>query len=179
MKGCEYLIRAMALLKNMGARLVIIADGPLRGELEVLAQDLSVDASFLGTQPADVVRTWLAKARVLCVPSVTTAQGHAEGLGMVFLEAQAMGTPVVSSWSGGIPEAVADGETGLLAAERDVPAIAAHIERFITDQPFWDACAAGGRERVATHFDIHRQARRLEQIYTEACDEAGSAGERS
>ncbi len=88
---------------------------------------------------------------------------------MVFLEAQAMGTPVVSSWSGGIPEAVADGETGLLAAERDVPALAAHISRFLDDQPFWQSCSLAGRERVMAQFDIHKQAIALEGLYDRAC----------
>ncbi len=169
MKGCEYLIRAMALLAHKGVQLVILGDGPLRAELEALAQELAINVSFLGMQPAPVVRSWLAKARLFCAPSVTTARGQAEGLGMVFLEAQAMGTPVVSSLSGGIPEAVADGETGLLAAERDVAALADHITRLLVDEPFWQACSLAGPKRVSAEFDIRRQASRLEGFYNQVC----------
>lgn len=170
MKGCEFAIRAMALVKQPGAKLVIIGDGPLRPALESLARELGIHVSFLGAQPADGVRKWLAKARLFCAPSVTTVKGQREGLGMVFLEAQAMGTPVVSSRSGGIPEAVAEGETGLLAPERDVPALAAHISRFLEDQAFWESCALEGRKRVLAKFDIHKQAIKLERLYDQACE---------
>ena len=68
---------------------------------------------------------------VFCVPSVVAASGDAEGFGMVFIEAQAMGLPVVSTLSGGIPEAVKHGETGLLVTERDPAALAEAILRLL------------------------------------------------
>jgi glycosyltransferase involved in cell wall biosynthesis len=169
MKGCEYVIRAMALLQHPGAKLVIVGDGPLRNELESLSSQLSVDVTFTGMQPADAVRDWLARARVFCVPSVTTGKGQAEGLGMVFLEAQAMGTPVVSTSSGGIPEAVIDGETGLLAPERDVPGLATRLDHLLTDDLLWERCSRSGQEHVSIKFDLERQTSRLEEIYTRLC----------
>jgi glycosyltransferase involved in cell wall biosynthesis len=81
-KGCEYLLRAMALLGsqagiNAPAGLVVIGDGPLRGELEALSRRLRLNAQFLGAQPSEVVRQWIGKARILCNPSVTSAEGNA------------------------------------------------------------------------------------------------------
>ncbi len=166
-KGCAYLIRAFAELvkTEKRANLVVIGDGPLRNQLEQLAANLGVKATFLGVQPSSVVREWLARSRIFCVPSITAESGEREGFGVALVEAQAMGTPVVSSWSGGIPEAVKHGETGLLSPERDYVALAAHLERFMSDQGFWSECAERGRERVTRHFNLRRQTEHLEAIY--------------
>jgi glycosyltransferase involved in cell wall biosynthesis len=169
-KGCAYAIRALAELVKIerACKLVVIGDGPLRAQLEQLASDLGVDVVFLGAQPSSVVREWLARSRVLCVPSVTTERGEREGFGLSLIEAQAMGMPVVSSWSGGISEAVEHGRTGLLAPERDFVTLAAHLERFISDELFWRECSTEGRDRVVQGFNLRRQTKRLEEIYRQA-----------
>jgi colanic acid/amylovoran biosynthesis glycosyltransferase len=180
-KGCQYLLRAMSMLQSHPGvtappRLVAIGDGPLRGELEALSRQLSLNAQFLGEQPSETVRNWVGKARVLCNPSVTAADGDSEGFGMVFTEAQAMGTPAVGSLHGGIPEAVRDGMTGLLAPERDVTTLATHLHRFLSDEAFWQACSLRARTWVLQSFDLHKQTHRLEHIYEEVVTEvrAGS-----
>jgi colanic acid/amylovoran biosynthesis glycosyltransferase len=169
-KGCAYAIRALAELETIerGCKLVVIGDGPLRAELEQLVSELGVEVAFLGAQPSSVVREWLARSRVLCVPSVTTERGEREGFGLSLIEAQAMGTPVVSSWSGGISEAVEHGKTGLLAPERDSVTLAAHLKRFISDELFWRECSMQGRERVVQNFNLRTQTERLEEIYRQA-----------
>jgi glycosyltransferase involved in cell wall biosynthesis len=91
---------------------------------------------------------------------------------MVFAEAQAMGTPVVSSLSGGIPEAVCDGKTGLLAPERDVTTLATHLHRFLTDDVFWQSCSVRATAWVRQRFDLHKQTHQLENIYEEVVMEA-------
>jgi colanic acid/amylovoran biosynthesis glycosyltransferase len=176
-KGCEYLLRAIGMMRthshlNTPARLIIIGDGPLRTNLEALSRVLNLDAQFLGAQPSEVVRKWIGKARVLCNPSVTAADGDSEGFGMVFAEAQSMGTPVVSSHHGGIPEAVCDGKTGLLAPERDVTTLATHLHRFLTDDAFWQSCSVRATAWVRQRFDLHKQTRQLENIYEEVVMEA-------
>ena len=90
---------------------------------------------------------------------------------MVFAEAQAMGTPVVSSLSGGIPEAVCDGKTGLLAPERDVTTLATHLRRFLADDAFWQSCSIRATAWVRERFDLHKQTRLL-NIYEEVVMEA-------
>lgn len=163
-KGLAYLLRAMALI-GPRAELVVLGDGPLRAEMEALAAELGVRCEFLGAQPIDKVRQWLARARVLCLPSVTTASGATEGLGIAACEAQAMGVPVVGTWGGGIPEVVVDGETGLLAAERDSAALAGHIVRLLDDDVFWRKCSEGGAAHVRQKFNLAAQTRELEKIY--------------
>ncbi len=175
-KGCEYLIRAAAHVRERGrnARLVIIGDGPLRGQLETLAATLKVPAEFLGVQGPEVVREWMQRAWVLCNPSVTAANGDTEGLGMVFAEAQATGLPVVSTLHGGIPEVVRDGQTGLLARERSVEELAWHLERMLMDQAFWDSCSARAQAWIRDRFDIRRCTVGLESIYDEALSQVRS-----
>ena len=172
-KGAEYLIRAMAHVERAvpGARLVVVGDGPLRAPLEAEAGRLLQGAQFLGRQPPAEVRAWMSRARVFCVPSVTATSGDREGFGVVFLEAQAMGTPIVSSCSGGIPEAVADGETGFLLPERDVEGLAARITALLSDDATWGAMSQRGQDRVRSKFDTFRLTRRLEALYDEVIHE--------
>jgi colanic acid/amylovoran biosynthesis glycosyltransferase len=168
-KGCEYLLRAMALVqkKRPEAELTIMGDGPLRQSLEGLAKDLGIGCKFLGGQPSHVVRDCLESTRVFCVPSVTAANGDSEGLGMVFAEAQAMGVPVVSFAHGGIPEVVQNGSTGLLAPECDHVKLADSILRYLTDDTFWQESAVRGMDWIKKRFDIDTQTTELEEIYAQ------------
>jgi glycosyltransferase involved in cell wall biosynthesis len=180
-KGCELLIRAFRAIGETlpQAELVVIGDGPLRARLEGLASGLGVRARFLGTQPPSIVRHWMNRARVFSVPSVTAASGDAEGLGIVFLEAQAMGLPVVSCASGGVPEAVAEGETGFLVPEHDHSALAAAIVRLFQFPDLWSRFSDAGRARVEQRFDVRAQTRQLELIYDEAWKNGGATAGRA
>lgn len=166
-KGCKYLIQAMDIVqkKRKDISLVIIGDGPQRQSLESLATAKGVACQFLGTQPTHVIREWLGRARVLCLPSVTAKDGASEGLPIVLTEAQAMAVPVVSSIHAGIPEVVRDGETGLLAPERDFDALAGHIFRYLSDKTFWRRCSEAAPKWIQHRFDLHKQTRELEDIY--------------
>ena len=166
-KGCASLIEAMAEVqqRSPAAELVVIGGGPLRADYEARAAALRVRCRFLGTQPTAAVREWMARAAVFCVPSVVAASGDAEGFGMVFIEAQAMGLPVVSTRSGGIPEAVKHGETGLLVTERDPRALAAAILALMENDELWQRYSVAGRTRVVDHFNLVRQTERLENVF--------------
>lgn len=168
-KGCAYLIRAMQHVKAScpSAELIIIGDGPERKALESLARELQVPCKFLGPQSSEVIRDTLARAKVFCGPSIIARSGDAEGLGIVFCEAQAVGTPVVSFASGGIPEVVRHNRTGLLAPEKDEATLAKHLIRYLTDEDFWQASSEEGKRWVAHQFDLRQQTRKLEEIYRE------------
>jgi colanic acid/amylovoran biosynthesis glycosyltransferase len=166
-KGCEYLIRAMQEVQKKlpAAELVVIGDGPLRAQLEEQAALTMKNYRFLGAQEPGVVRQWMNRARVLSTPSVIAESGDAEGFGMVFAEAQAMGLPVVSFASGGIPEAVADAETGFLVPERDCNALASRLLMLLTDLELWMQFSVAGQALVRKRFDVRRQTAVLEQLY--------------
>ncbi len=177
MKGCEYLIRAMRLVQTSrpASELTIVGDGPLRAFLENVAKELGVRCRFLGVQPASTIRQMLQDYRMLCLPSVTTADGHVEGLGMVLLEAQAMGLPVVATLHAGIPEAVADDVTGILVPERDSEQLASAILRLLNDQDLWTRYHLATRTHIERRFDLERQTALLEDLYTDQINRWGTA----
>jgi len=167
-KGCDQLLRAMQLVQRSRPEcsLVIIGDGPLRPRLEQMARELALrQVNFLSTQPPGLVRYWMNRARVFCVPSITVDSGASEGFGMVFAEAQAMGLPVASFDAGGVPEAVVHGSTGLLARERDIAGLAHNIVSLLSDGSMWQRFSEAGQRRARELFDIRRQTAGLEEIY--------------
>jgi colanic acid/amylovoran biosynthesis glycosyltransferase len=166
-KGCGDLIEAMARVQHQSpeTELIVIGDGPLRASCEALAATLRIRCRFLKSQPSTIVKKWMARASVFCVPSVVAASGDAEGFGIVFIESQAMGLPVVSSMSGGIPEAVEDGETGLLVMQNDPDALSQAILRLLQDGELWQRFSVAGRARVMRHFNLERQTQLLEAIF--------------
>jgi colanic acid/amylovoran biosynthesis glycosyltransferase len=166
-KGCSRLIEAMAEVQRRyeDAELVVIGNGPLRADCEALAAARKIRCRFLGSQTSAVVQEWMARAMVFCVPSEVAASGDAEGFGIVFIEAQAMGLPVVSTRSGGIPEAVDDGQTGLLVAEGDQQALSQAILRLMLDEELWQRFSLAGRRRIVERFNLARQTQRLEDVF--------------
>ena len=166
-KGGEYLVRAMAAVQRQlpMVRLVVIGDGPLRSHLQTLADQLAVRVTFLGKQSPEQVRHWMNRAQVFCGPSIIARSGDAEGFGMVFAEAQAMGLPVVSFATGGIPEAVIHGETGLLAPEKDTEQLTQNLIRLLKDEDLRQRFARAGQAYVAAKFDLKRNTQQLETIY--------------
>jgi glycosyltransferase involved in cell wall biosynthesis len=168
-KAADHFLKAMQIVRQNlpNARAVVIGDGPLRPEYERMARELGLDCSFLAHQPSLVVRDWIRKAAVFCAPSQTSiADGRSEALGHVFLEAQAMGIPVVSYRHGGIPEAVCHEKTGLLASEGDIPELARYILRYLENPDYRHAAGARGIEWVRSNFDVHKQNAALEQSYS-------------
>jgi colanic acid/amylovoran biosynthesis glycosyltransferase len=167
LKGGMHAIRAMAEVEHRipDATLVIIGDGPERATMEALAGQTLRRCRFLGFQPQAAIKEWLNRARVLCNPSRTIETGECEAFGLVFLEAQAMGVPVVAYASGGVPEAVAHGETGFLVPEGDIPGLAAHISTLLADTALWSRMSAAAQSRVRRDFALDAQTRDLERLY--------------
>jgi phosphatidyl-myo-inositol dimannoside synthase len=115
--------------------LVIAGSGPLREPLEAQARELGLDdrVSFVGWLDRADVAALQAAADVVAVPSRTAADGSREAQGLSVVEALALGRPVVAGRVGGIPDAITDGENGLLVPERDPAALAAALTRLATE----------------------------------------------
>lgn len=164
-KGFGDLLDAVALLVHEGrdVHLDLVGTGPegdaLRSQADRLA--LGSHVTFHGPLSQDRVRDVVARAAVLAAPCVLGADGNRDGLPTVLLEAMAAGTPVVSTPVTGIPEAVRDGETGLLVPERDVPALAAALDRVLTDPALAGRLADGARALVEAQFDVERTSAAL------------------
>ena len=150
-------------------QLIIAGDGPLRADLQALAARTGVDVNFLGQVDAARVDDLLRQTDLLCLPSVTDESGVFEAFGMVMLEAQAAGVPVVTSARAG-PEAIIDGETGLLFPEKDVVALARALTDLLTAPDRLAAMSAASRAHARAAFDVKVCTRRIEALYDLICD---------
>lgn len=170
-KGTAFLLEAFARISNRhpDASVVIIGAGPLRAELAGRAEALGIGnrVLWLGARPHEEVRTWLRRATVFCLPSCTAGNGDAEGLGLVLVEAAATGVPVVGTRHGGIPEAVIDGETGLLVPERDAASLADALETLLASATIRRKLGDAARRLARERFDLATQTRELERLYGE------------
>ena len=137
------------------ARLEMIGDGPLLEPCRKLAAELGMAdrVTFHGRQPHDVVAARLADCAVFLQHSVTGPDGDTEGLPTAIQEAMAAGMMVIATRHAGIPEAVTEGETGLLVAEGDEAAYTAQIAETLAGRHDVAAMGARAREIACDRFD--------------------------
>ncbi len=168
-KGTRYLIQAFnELLRKMpGCELEIIGEGPLEKDLKDLVDSLKLNGkvNFLGSLPHDAVLSRLVSASVLALPSVQAASGDMEGLGMVLLEAAAMGIPLVGTHHGGIPEVIVHGKTGFLVEEKSVTNLKKYLLELVADDDTNVRMGLNAKVMVQDRFEIKCQSKVLERIY--------------
>ncbi len=131
-KGIDYLLQAwpMVLESARKAKLVIVGEGRERPKIEKMIQDLNLASGveLKGNLPHKQVLEEMARAAVFVLPSL------AEGLGIVILEAQAAGAPVVATRVGGIPDIIKDGKNGFLVEPKSPRQLAAAIVKLLKDK---------------------------------------------
>ncbi|MBF0244953.1 MAG: glycosyltransferase family 4 protein [Planctomycetes bacterium] len=163
-KGHIVLLRALAELARVRrVECEIAGEGPLRGPLEdfLKASDLFSAVAFVGQRrPADMASLY-AKSDLLVHPSVEAADGDMEGIPNVILEAMMHGLPVVASRTAGIPEALVDGESGILVEPGDPAALAAALTRLLDDPALAQRMGRCGREKALREFDQRRNIEAL------------------
>ncbi|KAA0083645.1 glycosyltransferase family 1 protein [Mycolicibacterium sp. P9-64] len=170
-KGQDMLIRALPAVRQRidGATLVIVGGGPYRTTLHQLAHQLGVAEHVVFTDgvPGDELPAHHAMADVFAMPCRTRGAGlDVEGLGIVYLEASASGVPVVAGRSGGAPESVIDGETGLVVDGRDVGAVAMAVGDLLADRDRAARMGAAGRRWVVDNWQWRTKAQRLGELLT-------------
>ena len=163
-KGHVVLMRALARARERrpGITLDVAGRGPLAPALKVYARELGLEDAirFLGF--VSPVEEALEGGAIVVVPSL------GEGFGMVALEAMERARPVIASSVGGLPEIVADGETGLVVPPADVDALAAAIVALAADLPRAAQLGAAGRVRALEQFTPERCVERIEELYVRA-----------
>ena len=150
-KGQDVLIRGWPEVRRQapGARLVIVGSGPYERKLQAMAGEGVV---FTGAVPGERLRDIVAAADVFAMPARTRLGGlDVEGLGIVYLEAQACGVPVVAGDSGGAPETVT-AETGVVVDGRDTGAVAKAITQLLLDDQRRTQMGRAGRAHVTERF---------------------------
>jgi glycosyltransferase involved in cell wall biosynthesis len=167
-KGLDTLLEACALLTNLGLdiRCEVIGDGPRRAKLEQQAQRLGLveRVDFAGGRDDDTVRHAYDQAAVFVLPCRRTSKGDQDGLPVSIVEALSVGVPVVTTPVSGIPEVVHDGVSGLLVPPDDPTALAAAIERVLSDVGLRQRLVEGGRAQVRA-YDLESSVKSLRRHF--------------
>ncbi len=167
-KGIDLVIRALKILAARGIpyRYVIGGEGPERGPLEALADELGLrdKVHFRGWVDAQEKWSLLRSADVLAMTSRADSKVEQEGFGIAFVEAAAFGVPAVGSRSGGIPDAVVDGETGILVPEESPVDLADALTFLYRNPERRKEMGKAARERARRQFAPQVIAARFREI---------------
>lgn len=169
--GVDLLLRAFAGVLNDAdvqaqpepCRLLVVGDGPQRGELESLAKELGIAGStqFTGAIAHEQVPSFLNRLDIYAAPS----RLDSESFGVAVIEASACALPVVVSDAGGLAEVVRDGDTGLVVQRDDVPALQAALKRLVLDSALRERLGRTGRLHVAQVYEWGRCVDLMEHCY--------------
>jgi glycosyltransferase involved in cell wall biosynthesis len=157
------LIDAAALLRERLPRAVVViaGEGELRAALETQARALGLDRGVVFAGFRTDLDRLMPAFDVFCLSS------HMEGLGTSLLDAMAFGRPVVATAAGGIPEAVADGQTGLLVPPRDPRALADALQAVLTNEDRARTLGEAGRARFLARFSAAHMVEETLSTYAE------------
>ncbi|HEX7591676.1 MAG TPA: glycosyltransferase family 4 protein [Candidatus Limnocylindrales bacterium] len=170
--GPDVLIEALGLLpSDQPFELFMAGDGGLRPALEARAAELGIASRvrFLGVLPHAEIAPLLADLDIFAMPS------RREEWGVAAAEASASGVPVVATRVGGIPEVVADGETGLLVPPENPEQLAAALARLIADSDLRARLGAAGRRKIEAEFRWEDCVERMERVYAGVISDAHGA----
>ena len=166
-KGVHTLLEALRILRDRGvqAKLTIVGDGPEADKLKAVSAENDLPVNFVGKKSPAEIRELLRQTAVLCAPSTTAEREMAEALGLVLLEAQAMGVPVVGTRNGGIPETFEDGQTGFLVDQESPSGLADALVKLLGDESVNRAFGQRARAHICERFDIAQSHKSLEELY--------------
>lgn len=168
-KGLDQLIRALAGMKSK-TTLDVVGAGPARDSLGALTTELGVAdrVRWHGEIKHGDLPKFYQRARVLAVPSLD------EGLGLVAVEAALCETPVVGFRSGGTPDVVRDGSTGILVEPNNVPALSAALDDILANEARATSLGQSGRLYALANFAPESAAQKYLSVYQQAIDGYGS-----
>ena len=165
-KGFHYLLKAMPKILRAvpNAKLVIVGEGELLSYLKGISKSLGLSNSvvFTGVLAQSSISEAYASADVFVLPSLF------ESLGISLLEAQAMEKPVVGTRVGGLPEALAEGKSGILVEAKKPNELAKATIRLLLDQSLAKSMGQYGRKFVESHYDLEKSVDKVLALYENA-----------
>lgn len=168
-KGLQTVYRALRILKDQGIRFqhTLIGDGDDREKILSFIAGLGLDddCRWLGTLPHESVLEHYRAADLFVLGCEIAENGDRDGIPNVFIEAMAMGVPVVGTRVSAIPELIRNGRTGILVPPGAPDALAGAMRRLLTSEALRVRLIAEARERVRLDFDNQRLIRYLGEIY--------------
>ena len=159
-KGQKYLIEAIGQLAQRfpNLRLLLIGDGRLKPKLIHRSHELNITNQVIFVDYQKDIKKFIAAMDILCLPSNTT-----ESFGVVMIEAQAMGKPVIGTNVGGIPETLIPEQTGYIVSAGDSSELAQKIAQCILEPERLKIFSANCRKWVENNFDINEIAKKIER----------------
>ena len=144
------------------AHLLIVGDGPYRSALAAQVEQMALGRAITFTG-------WRSDLPALYAASdlYTLTTWGWEGLPLTVLEAMAAGLPVAATCAGGVPEAVVDGETGILAERQNIASLEDAFRRLLADEALRRRMGEAGRRRAQAHFRVETMVERIDRLYRE------------
>lgn len=171
-KGILPTLKALAIVKQTHPRVryVICGEGPLKPKIEesVKKYGLEDNVELLGWMDQAQLLEQYRIAQLFLHPSQKTREDDQEGIPNSMLEAMATGLPVVATLHGGIPEAVTDGQDGLLVEEKNHEQLAAAMLRLMSDPALLASASENAAASVRANFGSEAQVAAMEDVYLEA-----------
>jgi len=168
-KGISYVIDALPeiLRSYPNVVYVVIGEGPHQITLQKQAekQGVSKNIYFMGALEGVVIRQWIERCDIFIMTPFTLKNGNMEGFGIVFLEANSCGKPVIGSRCGGIPDAVIDGETGILVDEKNSAQIVHAAIELLSDNELSKRLGENGKKRVEQEFQWKMRTEKIKSLF--------------
>jgi len=169
LKGVDYGIQVVKKLidKGQDVNYTIVGEGPEEKRLKVLCSELGIEKNvrFLGKKSQPEIKNLLEDHHLFLMTSTIDKNGRREAFGVVSLEAQAMELPVIGFKSGGFPETILDGKTGILVDDKDVEAMAAAVETLIHDKELLLKMGKQARVHVLENFSFEKTTKKYLDLY--------------
>ena len=165
-KGVDDVMRAVAKIDDEKIKLLIVGKGPERENLENLAKELNIANRIKFMGRVDEVESYYKAANILTLTSYYDNTGDIEGFGLVLVEAELRGLPVIGTNSGGIPETISDGVSGFIVGEREIEAIKEKILLLKNNPELYQKVSAAASEWakqfdwtdiVAKHIEVYKK----------------------
>lgn len=169
-KGQDRLIAALPKIRESipECRLLMIGEGPYREHLEKMVKENGVEdyVQFIGRISYELLPEYLRVGDLFAMPSRSRLFGlEVEGLGIVYLEASAVGLPVVAGDSGGAPDAVINGETGYVVSGNDVDEIAQRCIEILSNDSLRESMSVRGRQFAIKQWRWENWSQRFNELF--------------
>ncbi|CAG5079693.1 glycosyltransferase [Parvicella tangerina] len=175
LKGHGYGLMVVKELLDKGVKVkyTIVGEGDQLDELQKLVSELSIESNvtFLGALAQQEIKELLDRMDIFLMPSVTDRHGRQEAQGVVVLEAQACGIPVIAFSSGGLSDVVQHGETGFLVEERNVLSMTEAVLQLFNNSALYKIMSEQARSYVIKYFSQEKSIERWNEVYKKLLSE--------
>ena len=168
-KGHEYLIRALAIIKQQALdfKCIMVGNGPLQKQLinQLKEKKLEDRVEFVGEFSPVQARDVLEQADIFCLPCIHASCGDKDGIPVALMEAMAKRLPVISTHMKGITELIKSGDNGLLVPERNEKALADALIMLLNNPDLRLRLAEAGYNTIHEYFNSKKETTKLYQIF--------------